>query len=208
MLENIALPPLTPAQQRLVSDHLTVPRMVVGRLVRKARDKFVPIYDELLQDGYLGLVVAAIKYRSDRGAQFKTYAYPWVTVFVSEGVGRVLNPVKALGRRHHDQHKYMWVQRGPLPLHDAAPDERVEDRLDAHNVYRQLYQELATAVPPPVRSADRRERNAALFLELKTGDALGAAKRHGMTRGRTQQIRVQLQPVYDEFCARLRDEAA
>ena len=167
----------------------------------------MPVYDDLLQDGYLGLVIAAIKYRTDRGTSFKTYAYPWVQVFVGEGVGQVLNPVSARGDGSKGEYKYPWVTRGDLPLDIRADTPDPADVIDAQRVARMLHAELA-GVRRPRASPDHRQRNADLFLELKSGEALGAAARAGLTRGRTQQIRDNLQPVYDAFCERMRDEAA
>ncbi len=69
---------LNVAQKKLVVENMSlVDSIVKGFLIGKKGGELAPRYniDDAIQDGYLALCRAAIKYSSSKGTRFTTYAY-------------------------------------------------------------------------------------------------------------------------------------
>jgi len=85
---------------------------LVRAVVLKYRGRGVPTRD-LLQEGACGLIQAAERFDPSRGAQFSTYAVPWIRKHVSRCLqthGRMIR----LPQRAHEQSVKMGLARGVL----------------------------------------------------------------------------------------------
>jgi RNA polymerase primary sigma factor len=69
------------ALEKLVLDHLYLAKTMASRYRNKGVD-----YNDLVQEGYIGLLKAVRKFDKDRGVKFSTYATFWVKQAILETI--------------------------------------------------------------------------------------------------------------------------
>ncbi|MGN0309194.1 MAG: sigma-70 family RNA polymerase sigma factor [Bacteroides sp.] len=83
---TLTLTPLTELQRRLVVEHVRFAANMSHRYREVGAMKGIP-REDLEQEAYLGLCVAAQRYDPQRqGVRFTTYAYAWVRKFILQAV--------------------------------------------------------------------------------------------------------------------------
>ena len=73
--------PLTKEQQLLVVKNMPLAENLAKRYAGLGRYKGIAMED-LQQEAFVGLCEAAARYDASRGADFKTYAYPWCRKYI------------------------------------------------------------------------------------------------------------------------------
>lgn len=86
----------TEARDKLVSYNLPLVRAMAGRYAFKAGD-----YDDLYQEGCLGLLKALEKYDPEKGAKFSTYAVPFILGEIRSYLRKSSHPAK-VSRSNYD----------------------------------------------------------------------------------------------------------
>lgn len=155
--------------------------------------------DDLIQEGNIGLIIAADRFDRSKGNRFATYAQFWVRAMLRDYVvkyGRIVRtPTTASwvkdffgSKIPKDASFDATVARGdgllgdllPSPL--PGPDELVEQMIDAERLEDSIKAAIAEL---PARSADIIE--ARFFRDGKESlDVIGA--RHGISKERVRQI--------------------
>jgi RNA polymerase sigma factor (sigma-70 family) len=90
------------AQQRLVEGNLRLVLAVLGRF-RAAWSNKPEAYEDLFQEGVIGLTRAAEKFDPTRGYTFSTYAHRWILQSIGRSLGKTLTAVHVPehARWHH-----------------------------------------------------------------------------------------------------------
>lgn len=195
-------PFLTREQERTASVDLLV--MSHSRLVAKEARAFARYgvdYEDLMQEGMIGLLIAASKFDPDSGNRFSTYARHWVWSLMREyvlGAHSVVHPGKSSQRKteffrkrpHHDTSTETPVGDDGLTIGDTLvstddlPDEVVERVLDGEAMSARLNDAISSLTE---READ--VIRSRFLREVKEGlEEIGI--RHGVSKERIRQIEV------------------
>ena len=195
-------PFLTREQEKTASVELLV--MSHSRLVAKMARSFSRYgvdYEDLVQEGTIGLLIAASKFDPASGNRFATYARHWVWSLMRELVmssHSVVHPGKTAERRvgffkkrpHHDVSTDTPVGDDGLTVGDtlvstdALPDQIVEETLDGEAISARLHNAIASLTDREIdviRSRFFREEKESL-------EEIGS--RHGVSKERIRQIEV------------------
>ncbi len=115
----------TAARKELIEKNL---RLVVS-IAKKSRGRGLP-FEDLIQEGNIGLMKAVGKYDSDRGFRFSTYATWWIRQTIQRAVaekGRTIRIPVHMGdkmRKMAGTYNELWAE-----LERAPSDEAVAERL-------------------------------------------------------------------------------
>lgn len=187
-------PPLSLEQRVLVSDTLWLAKHLATKAARRFGGKRLPKhrYEDVYQQACLGLVVAAARFRKERGVKFATYAWYWVRVYADRAV------------------------RGePTPVGDGVDSTWVSPAAEAAVLAREVVGELVRLRSEPivggrhrqrVYRAEHPERDVAMYLRVRALDESlsQVAAESGVTRQRAEQICNRV----GELVERMRREAA
>ncbi len=139
-------------RNKLITDH----EWVVHYVARRFRTRAIE-YDDMAQEGYLGLIRAAKTFAPSRGLKFATYASYWVRSYIGRAVARANRDHKPInphvkrphtnGRAQHLREHVVWLNS------PVGPDgeEMVIDTLEAPT----MNPEDATVVLEMVQTLER-----------------------------------------------------
>lgn len=95
--------------------------------------------DDLIQEGYLGLIIAAERYDESRNIRFESYAAWWIRKYITDAI-RCYDYIVTLPQHRPDEHVYtepldrvvaadedeLLTYEDILRSHDPQPDETLE----------------------------------------------------------------------------------
>lgn len=104
-------------------------------------------YEDLIQEGVLGLLRAADKFERDRGVTFFTYAYPWIKAMIMKHVMDSTSIV-ALGRTREDRRIFGGVTKARIRAEAAGlTGDDVDDFIcSSLNVSRENLHQMYSAL--------------------------------------------------------------
>jgi RNA polymerase sigma factor (sigma-70 family) len=190
--------PLTPAQRDLATKWYPLACKFALRHVRQHRH-LEPYLDDLKQAGAYGLVVAAARYDPSRGA-FSTYAWPWIRNYVWDAGQRYLNITSGCvegGRLRFDVRDYEADVYSDWAYAGHGENEDVEGRLAANQAWAK-----AKGFTNP--------RDAEAYIRSTFGGESTRAigKSLGLSHEWVNQLVRRAQPIFEEWAASVRKEAA
>ena len=180
-----------------MSDRLALVQQYRKLVHKIAKKFFLPRqHDDLVQEGYCGLLEAYDRYEPSRGVRFTTFAYPWVFARMQAYCERTLLPVTSSHNAQvqmRAQQKQCVDQQHPISqveFLDVLPENRaVEDDLNC-KIDRHVVWDVIAALP---------EKEKYILLESVVNETtlsvIGSTL--GISRQRVYQI-------YEETLALLR----
>ena len=73
---------LTEEQQKLVRDHTSLVQAICSKLVRRLYIRKTVDFADLLQEGFLGLCVAATRWKENGNTKFSTFAWHYIRGYI------------------------------------------------------------------------------------------------------------------------------
>jgi len=170
-----------PASAPDLGDCTGLVKSIALRLVPKVPDHIH--FDDLVGEGYLGLVEAMRLFNPERQVLFTTYAYPRVRGAMIDYVHR-----ECRGGLHRTCRLPEWLPaRSPSPEHEAAVRERVGHVLDRLKTLPSRSQEI-------IEGMMAEEEFKAVADRL----GLGISNAHKLKRLAREELRVPRQQSFDE----------
>ncbi len=201
----------TPAPAALVLAHLDLPlrytRAHVRRFPRSAR-----FYDDLLQEARLGLVEAAARYDATKGAAFPTFAHYYVARWIQVAALHFANVLT-----HHNGGQSTQAARAlvdartvPIEPHHLTNPGPDTDALDTPGLIERARAGLTRVRTARDRKSKFVSRDVDVFMRLSFGGETGSelAAEYGLCQSGPKMIRQRLRPMFEQWAAHIRNEAA
>jgi RNA polymerase primary sigma factor len=161
------------ARKRLIEKNL---RLVVS-VAKKSRGRGLP-FEDLIQEGNIGLMKAVGKFDSDRGFRFSTYATWWIRQTIQRAVaekGRTIRIPVHMGekmRKMAGTYNELWTE-----LERAPSDETVAERLgwsveDIRKV-KDATPDASTSLNQPLSSDEGSSELGELIEDERSSDTPG-----------------------------------
>jgi RNA polymerase sigma-32 factor len=107
-----------------------------GMVIRIAKRYYKDIPDDVIQEGYVGLCIAAARFDPNQNVQFQTYAQHWVKAFILDNMIRTHGPVR-FGTTKQERNVFFNLGKNRRTLEDSNEvlaarmrvDEQVMERV-------------------------------------------------------------------------------
>ena len=193
---------LTVEQEKTAtSDQLVLSHAALVRTMALKYSRYGVNIDDLIQEGNIGLIIAASKFEPDRGHRFSTYAQYWVQAHMRDLVIRAHSVVRPCTsktakaaffrqRPHFDVSMETPLSEDGMVLRDRfvsddpQPDQLVEEMIDTAVTAASLGKAMARLNPREMDIIESR------FLKEETETLWEIGSRYGITNERVRQIEV------------------
>jgi RNA polymerase primary sigma factor len=161
------------ARKRLIEKNL---RLVVS-VAKKSRGRGLP-FEDLIQEGNIGLMKAVGKFDSDRGFRFSTYATWWIRQTIQRAIaekGRTIRIPVHMGekmRKMAGTYNELWAELARAPS-DEAVAERLGWSVEDIREVKDATPDASTSLNQPLSSDEGSSELGELIEDERSSDTPG-----------------------------------